>query len=366
MERILVYGMTDNPGGIESYLLEMSMKMKNYGIQFDFVSDFPTVAYADKLKQNGSRLYFIPAKRKKLFTHLGAMRKLLRDHPEYQTLYFNILDAGAAITVSVPWLMRKKIVVHSHNGSTEKVCLHRMCRPFLNMMTDQRAACSWLAAKYMFGKSVTEDKSILIVPNTIDAEKYDFNEAIRKRYRKEMGLEGNYVVCHVGRMTEQKNPYRLIDIFSALYECQENVVLLYAGTGELKDEVEAYGRKQKCADRIRFLGVRSDISELMQASDVFLLPSLYEGLPIVAIEAQTAGLPLVLSDRITKETDLTGNIEFISLDRENRFWAEQILKYRCFERKGCREKIRAAGYDKGSITETLKKLVDFFGGNNCE
>ena len=237
MKRILVYGMTNNPGGIESYLLGMTSKIKKYGIQFDFVSDFDSMAYADELRRNGSRLYFIPAKGKKLPQHLGAMRKLLRDHPEYQTVYFNILDAGAAFTASVPWLMGRRIVVHSHNGSTEKVRLHRMCRPFLNRMADERAACSELAAEYMFGKRQQSRKPAVIIPNAIRADRYYFNENTRTEYRGKLGLDDRFVICHVGRMAEQKNPFRLIDIFGELYRLEPKAELLYIGTGELEEQV---------------------------------------------------------------------------------------------------------------------------------
>lgn len=356
MKRVLVYGMTNNPGGIESYLLGMALKIKKYGIQFDFVSDFDSMAYADELKKNGSRLYFIPAKGKKLFQHLGAMRRLLKDHPEYKTVYFNILDAGAAVTIVVPWLMGRKIVVHSHNGSTEKVRLHKICRPFLNWMTDQRVSCSNLAAEYMFGKRQTDKNEVVIVPNAIQAVRYYFDSDTRDIYRKRMKLEDKFVICHVGRMTEQKNPFRLIDIFDLLCECEPKSELLYVGTGELEEQVKKYAGQKSCVDKIRFLGIRSDVAEIMQASDVFLLPSLYEGLPIVAIEAQASGLPIVLSDSITCETDITGHLQFVDLKENDHIWAEALLKYKNFERMDCRAEISNSGYDL-STSENDKLLV---------
>lgn len=359
MERILVYGMTNNPGGIESYLLGMSLKIKKYGIQFDFVSDFPSMAYANELKKNGSKLYFIPAKGKKLLQHIGAMRKLLKNHPEYKTVYFNVLDAGAAFTAAVPWVMGKKIVVHSHNGSTEKMRLHRICRPFLNAMAHKRAACSKIAAEYMFGERQQKKAPALIIPNAIRAEQYYFNQEIREKIRRKLGLEDRFVICHVGRMTEQKNPFRLIDIFDALCEREPKAELLYVGTGELEEQVSEYAKKKKCAEKIRLLGVRSDVRELMQASDVFLLPSLYEGLPIVAIEAQAAGLPVVLSSNITEETDITGNLCFLNLAESDQLWAETILEYKKFKRVDCRQKIRQAGYDL-EYSENEKLLMECF------
>lgn len=345
MKHILVYGMSDNPGGIETYLLGMSRRMKKYGLQFDFISDFPGVAYDRELKEEGSSIYFIPAKGKKLFSHWKEFAKVLKKHPEYDTVYFNILDAGAAFSMLIPWVMRRKIVVHSHNGSTDKMMLHKLCRPFLKIMADQRLACSKLAAVYMFGSEGKGKKKALIIPNAIDAGRYDYNEAVRNEYREKLDVQARFVVCHIGRISEQKNPYRLLDIFSALCKKEENAVLLYAGNGELKEQVMDYARKLPCADKIRFLGVRSDIPEILQASDVFLLPSLYEGLPIVAVEAQAAGLPAVLSTAVTKETDITGNVRFLDLRRSNENWADELLRCRKVKRERCRDKIIDAGYD---------------------
>lgn len=345
MKRILVYGMSDNPGGVESYLLGMFERMEKYGIQFDFISDFPGVAYEKALKDGGASVYYIPPKGKKLISHWAGFAKVLRRHKEYDSVYFNILDAGAVFTVLVPWLFRKKIIVHSHNGDTDKVWLHRLCRPFIKRMADRKMACSGLAAIYMFGKKETAKKNVLIVPNAIDAEKYDFNETVRQEYREKLKLDNKFTICHIGRMSNQKNPFRILDIFASVWEKEKNAVLLYAGTGELKEKVKEYAGKMECAGNIQFLGVRSDISEILQASDVFLLPSLYEGLPIVAIEAQAAGLPAVLSTAVTREADITGNVRFIDLRRSNDEWAEELLRSRKFMRRGTREKIITAGYD---------------------
>ena len=177
MKHILVYGMSDNPGGIETYLLGMSRRMKKYGLQFDFISDFPGLAYDSELRAEGASVYFIPAKGKKLLSHWKGFAKVLREHPEYDTVYFNILDAGAAFSMLIPWLMRRKIVVHSHNGSTDKVMLHRVCRPFLKIMADRRMACSELAADYMFGKQGNGKKKALVIPNAIDAARYDYKRS---------------------------------------------------------------------------------------------------------------------------------------------------------------------------------------------
>lgn len=359
-KRILVYGMTDNPGGIESYLLTILDKATNRGIQLDFITDFPTIVYEDILKNAGARIFFIPAKGKKMREHLVEFRRVLKEHPEYETVYFNILDAGAAFSMFIPWIMGRKIISHSHNGNTDKKILHSLCKPFLNIMTDKYVACSKLAAEYMYGERLCSKKDVLIVPNAIDAKKYDYDEKVRNEYREKFGVENHLVICHVGRITNQKNPYRLIDIFAEIYSQRVDAVLLYVGSGELESDVKTYVRERGLDEKVLFLGKRSDIANIMQASDVFLLPSLYEGLPIVAIEAQASGLPCILSSNISEETDITGLVRFLELEEDNTQWAGQVLKSSKQKRKSCLRTIIEAGYDKMCGSKMIDKLLEYF------
>lgn len=358
MKRVLVYGMTNNPGGIESYLLSILKKAKEYEIQLDFVTDFPRIVYEEILKEFGARIFYIPAKGKKLLNHWKGLKKILNENPNYDTVYFNILDAGAVFTMLIPWLMGKKIVVHSHNGNTDKMILHKICKPFLNIVADEYVACSELAAEFMFGKRKYEKEDVVIVPNAIDVRKYEYNLETRNYYRKMLGLEKKFVVCHVGRITRQKNPFRVIDIFNQVHLKEPKACLIYVGSGELEEEIKKYVCEKRLEDTVYFLGKRDDVAEIMQASDVFLLPSLYEGLPIVAIEAQAAGLPIVLSDNITKETDITGLVLFISLKEKDEKWANSIISYQGGERKSYKSIISEAGYDKTNSSESTKKLID--------
>lgn len=361
-KKVLVYGMTNNPGGIETYLINMALKMKKVGIQFDFLCDFPDIVYMDKILENESEVYFIPPKGKKLFGHWKEIWKVLNKHPEYEHVYFNILDAGAAFSMLIPWLMRRNIIVHSHNGATDKVKLHKICRPFLNFFADKYVSCSKLAAEFMFGNRLVSKQNILIIPNAIDGNRYEYDKDVRDEYREKLNLRNKYVVCHVGRMSNQKNPLRIIDIFQEVWEKEKNAVLLYIGTGEMADDVINYVDKKTCKNNIRFLGTRKDVAELMKASDVFLLPSLYEGLPIVAVEAQTSGLPVIVSTAVTKEVDLTGNVVFVDLKNTNEYWAETVLKCKNIERRSYRKEIAQAGYDNNDSTVGIKRLRRCFRG----
>lgn len=354
MRRILVYGMTDNLGGIETYVMNLLRSVDKSKVAFDFVTDFGTMAYADEAEKSSSVIYYIPAKSKGVFKHWRAFAKILKEHPEYKKIYFNILDAGAAITEFIPWLFGRTVITHSHNGNTDKALLHKLCRPFLLLFTKKRLACSEVAARFMF-----KNHSAVVIPNAIEAENYDFSADMRDKKRKELNIADKFAVCHIGRLSYQKNPFRVIDIFAEVSKNDKDAVMISVGSGEMDDEVHSYAEQKGLSEKIMFLGKRSDISEILQAADVFFLPSLFEGLPIVALEAQASGLPCILSDNISKETGITENARFLSLELSDTVWANEILSLKNFVRKSCLEDIIKAGYDKKHPTDDLLKLKKY-------
>ena len=359
MKQILVYGHSHKPGGIETYLVNLVTALKGQ-VHFDFVSDFCDVAHREILENAGSKIFFIPPKGQGLWAHLKAFRKLLKEHKDYDYIYFNILDSGAAITQLVPFFMRKKIITHSHNGGTDKPRLHKICKPLLKITKGKKVACSLIAAKHMFGTT----KNVTIIPNAIDADKFKFNADARSQKRSELGLnEKQIVICHIGRLTYQKNPLGMLDIVKEVLQKTPDATLISIGTGDMDDEVHSYAKKIGIEKNVLFLGKRSDIPELLSASDVFFLPSFYEGLPIVAIEAQASGLPLVISDAISKETDITGNVKFISLNESNETWADALMDASKKDRENnVMNKISEAEYNTGDAEKTAKKLIELFDG----
>ena len=355
MKTILVYGMTNNRGGIESYIMNIYRHMDKSRLQFDFVTDFPEMAYADEVQSGGSRIHYIPGKRKAPLKHLLAFRRILREHPEYDTVYFNILNAGAAYTMRVAKQMGRRIITHSHNGSDCNMRLHRFFQKSLLRCTDVKLACSAVAGKYMYG----DLQDVHIIPNAIDLNAYVFSKDVRENKRRELSLaEDAFAVLHVGRLAEQKNPLFLLEIFSEIAKRNSRAVMLYVGAGEMKEEILACVRNLRMEDKVRFLGMRKDVEELYQAADVFLLPSLFEGFPIVGIEAQASGLPCFFSDRITRELALTELARFYPLELGASGWAEEILKLALPERTGWETVLADKGYSIGvSAAQTAKILM---------
>lgn len=354
---ILVYGMTDNPGGIETYILNLFKFLNKDEIIFDFVTDSSAIVYNDFFKKYGSRVHFIHPKSKNLWYHLTDWKNILYNYPEYKVVYFNILDAGAVFSMLVPWLLRRRIVVHSHNGDTNKKYLHYLCRPLLCFMASDYISCSKLASSYMFLS--TKAKQALIIPNAIDIDKFKYNPLQREYLRSKLGFGKKFIVCHIGRITKQKNPFGVIDIFDALYHKYSNTILLYVGTGDMENEIKQYALTKESCDNIQFYGVRRDIPDILQISDVFLFPSFYEGLGIAAIEAQAAGVPCVLSDTIPKEVKVMPNVIFKSLQYDSvDNWAQALLDAKRFERSTNQQALIERGYDFRNCSYYYNQLLE--------
>ena len=189
-----------------------------------------------------------------------------------------------------------------------------------------------------------------------DTKKFQYNEEKRKEYRKKLEIENHFVVGHVGRYNDQKNHTFLIDIFHDLLKVEPEAILLLIGNGELEENIKEKIQRLGIEGQVKMLGVRNDIPYCMQAMDVFVLPSNYEGLPVVGIEAQAAGLPCIFSNQITEEVKITNNVEFLPI-QDTKPWVEQIQKEKKFERKDTIEEIKNHHY---AIEQTVQKLQEFY------
>lgn len=325
--RILVYGMSDNPGGMEAYIMYMLRHANLNEYHFDMLTVFQNLAHAEELSALGCRTYKVDNFSIHPLKHILEIRKIMKG---YDVLYMNILDAGSFGTALAAKTAGKKIVVHSHNGDTDRRLLHMISRPILNLITDERYACSDIAGKHMFGK-----RKFVIINNEIDRSKYSFNPQKRREVRESLHIENKYVVCHVGRIVNQKNPYCIIDIFEKVREKMGDVILLYIGDGNMREEIEAYiasKTAQGLKDSIKMMGVRNDVQDLLSASDVFVLPSFYEGNPISVIEAQENGIPCIIADNIEISPQADSTYKININDRTQ--WVEKIISLKSGRRDG--------------------------------
>ena len=213
-------------------------------------------------------------------------------------------------------------------------------------------ACSKSAGQWMFGQS-----DVQVLPNAINAVQYEFDDKIRYKIRNQLGVEGSYVLGHVGRFSSVKNHTFLIDVFEQLKKVETNVKLLLVGDGEKYSDIQEKVKNKGLSENVIFLGLRSDVNLIMQAMDVFLLPSLYEGLPVTMIEAQAAGLPCIISDRVPIECKITDLVYQVALDESLEVWVEKILGLKKVKRESITKIIKVSGYD---IYESVKVLQEFY------
>ena len=351
-----IMGKMDN-GGVEAVIMNYYRNIDRSKVQFDFIVDSDSKFIPrDEIESLGGRIYIVPPYQK-LGKYIPALVKLFKQN-NYQIVHSNIN------TLSVfPLFAAKKAgvpirIAHSHStaakGETKKNILKYILRPFSKVFATHYVACSEYAGEWLFGKKATVSGKVTIFNNAIDLNKFKFDENVRNEVRKELGIEDKFVIGHVGRFCFQKNQEFLIDIFEEVHRRDPNSVLLLIGDGEDREKIE---NRIKNMYGVFLLGNRTDVDRLYQAMDVFVLPSQYEGLPVVGVEAQASGLPCILSDRMTSETKMSTNVCFLSIDKGVRIWTDEILKHKNNDRKKTADDIRENGFD---ISQQGNKLVDYY------
>lgn len=332
MVRILQCVNNMHRAGLETMLMNYYRNINRDEIQFDFLTHRPERSdYDDEIESLGGKMYYAPRLYPQNYiAYFRYMKQFFRDHPEYKIVHSHIGSMSF-----LPLLAAKKAnvpvrIAHSHNTSVEKnfkYALKQVFRLGIPYVANQYYACGEEAGRFLFGK-----RKFIFIPNSIDSSNFIYNEQIRKMKRKELGITDEYVVGHVGRFSYQKNHKMLINIFKKVLEKDQNSFLLLIGVGEKEQEIRNQVKNAGIEEKVKFLGNRSDVNELYQAMDVFVMPSYFEGLPVVGIEAQFAGLPCVFSDKVPMEVKLTDAIDFVSLKETSEKWAQAVCKYSVHDR----------------------------------
>lgn len=350
-------------GGAETMIMNLYRNIDKNKIQFDFVVNdrVEEYAYESEIKKLGGRIFRMPKyKISNYFPYKNAWIQLISQHPEWKIVHGHH-TSPASIYLKVAKAFNCKTIAHSHIAGEEKTVKSRMkiiMRYPLRYIAHYLFACSRAAGEWLFGEKECNRDNFYVLNNAIDAKKFSFNVSVRNEKRKELQLEDKYVIGHVGRFQTQKNHTFLIDIFKGVADKYENAVLLLVGDGELRPSLEKKVNHLGLSDKVIFTGVRADISDLMQAMDVFVFPSLYEGLPVTLIEAQASGLPCVVSDTITKEIYLTNLIKSVELSSTVKEWSEEILNFKIESNKRDTSKeIIGAGYD---VEKNSKWIEEFY------
>ena len=343
-------------GGLETMLMNYYRHISRDLIQFDFLVHRTARAdYDDEIEALGGKIYRLPRLVPWSGTYKRALNSFFKAHPEYRIVH---VHQDCLSSVILKAAMRHGVpvrIAHSHNSNQDKN-LKYLIKLYYRRQIPQYAthlfACGQEAGCWMFRGAPFQ-----ILNNAIDTRLYQYNPELAKQIRGELGIPTNsFVIGHVGRFSHQKNHVFLLDIFAAVLKKQENAVLLLVGDGSLRPEIEKRVSTLGISGKVIFTGVRSDVPALMQAMDVFVFPSLYEGLPVTMIEAQAAGLPCILSEGVPPEACITDNVQRISLEKSPRLWAERILA-QTRNRTDTYQDIVGAGFD---IIENAKWLQDFY------
>ena len=325
--RILVYGLAaDKLGGIETFLLNMNEHMSNDCV-FDYIVEGDNCIHKDAIERKGGQIYFMPLKRS-LFQNILAWLFLLKQKKEtYKVVYFNMFSLSYALPIFFCQLYGYKVIVHSHCSNLHDCGvplkgLHFLSKQLLKLFNVKRLTNSSLSSTFMFGNPSAGE----IIYNGIDVERFKFNAEDRDRIRRHYSLDNKTVFGFAGRISYEKNPFFIIDIFNEILKTHKNSVLMIAGDGDLLTDVKAQVKKYGIQDSVLLLGTCTNIEELYQAMDVFILPSRFEGLGIVLIEAQTAGLPCLTSAEVVPpEARATELLDYVPLQNNPEEWAKRAL-----------------------------------------
>ena len=342
-------------GGLTTVMMNYWRAMDKSDLQIDFAStNVPPQILIDEISAQGSCYHQLP-QRKHILAYLKNLFLLSK---KYDVLHVHgnsatsVLELGTAKLAGV-----KQRIVHNHNSVTNYPFLNKILHPLFMRSYTEALACSNLAGQWLFGKN-----NFSVVRNAIDLRKYSYSQDFRKMKRTELGiLEDDFVVGHVGKFNQQKNYPFIVDVFAELHKINPHSKLLFVGGGDLEKSIRNKVDKMGLTEWVVFAGLRTDTAEIMNAMDVFLFPSLWEGLPLSALEAQASGLPVYLSNVISKEVCISNNLMSLDLNESAVSWAKCILStcdvsQRIDNSLKNQKKLAKYGYDICHEANGLRKL----------
>lgn len=348
-------------GGVEAVIMNYYEHIDRTKVQFDFiVHNDNKIDITPKVEALGGRVYKVTPYYKNPIAFMWDIYKVIKRH-HYRIVHSN-MNTLSAFSLFAAWAAGAPVrILHNHStsspGETKRNIMKFMLRPFARLFATHYFACSRLAGEWMYGRKMVDSGKVKIVNNALDLKKYAFNSRKREMLRKELGFTDEFVIGHVGRFMFQKNHEFLIDVFVKAYKKNPHMVLLLIGDGPLRSAMEEKVKKLGLTDHVNFLGLRNDVQNLYNVMDIFVLPSHYEGLPVVGVEAQANGLPCLFSTKVTKETHLTHSAQFLDLEAGVSTWAEEIISIKCERNKKAGDELRQAGFE---INKEAEKLAKFY------
>jgi glycosyltransferase involved in cell wall biosynthesis len=351
-----------NRGGAETMVMNYYRKIDRAKVQYDFmVHRQERGAYDDEIEAMGGRIYRMKPVRPWTSTeYRRQIRQFYQTHSEYKIIHSHMSELGYYDFLEAEKAGVPVRICHAHNrpyGLDLKSPVRWYYKKRMIPHITHMFMCGEESGEWLFGGK-NKDK-FMQLNNAIDAKKYSYNEKRRQEVRKELEISKQLVVGHIGRFDTQKNHTFLIDVFYQIWKKQPDAILLLVGddSGDCGKKIHHKVCQMGMEKQVRFLGVRSDVPDLLQAMDVFVFPSLFEGLSLASIEAQAAGLPCIISDKIPIECKKTDLVQVVSLKETPEKWANIAMDVAGFQRRNTYEEIRTAGFD---IVENVRWLQEFY------
>lgn len=352
-----------NSGGSQSLMMNIYKHIDRTKIQFDFVIDRPNETfYANEIEKLGGKIYILP--QYKLYNHFSYKKewnKFFKEHPEYKIVHGHVRST-ASIYLKIAKKYGLKTIAHSHSTSSGKgikAIVKNILQKKIRKVADYFMGCSKEANIWLFGKKIANSNNCVILKNGIDIEKFKYNPKIREEMRKKLKINDNDILIgHIARFVKSKNHFFTLEVFKKIYNLNSNYKLLLIGDGELKERIIEKYRNNEFIQNVIIIDVVPNVNEYMQATDIVILPSLYEGLGIVLVEAQVSGNKCLASNSVPKEAKITDNIKFLELN--NDIWVNEVLKIGNDYDRQC--EILDKSYDIKHSTRILTELYLSIGG----
>ena len=360
--RVLMLFTILNRGGAETMVMNYYRAIDRSKVQFDFVVHREEEGdYEKEIRSLGGKIYrMMPLRPHTFRKYEKQISSFFDEHPEYKIIHGQCSESGYFFYKEAAHRGIHVIIAHAHSSHVKfdlrwivRTWMKHKMRPYLT----HYFSCGEEAAEWLFGKQLA--KKAIILKNAIDIKSYQFNEEIRKSKRSELRIPADTLtVCHIGSFVKVKNHVFILEIFEKLLKKRPDANLLLVGDGVLKEQTEKKAMEKGIQTQVHFLGVRKDVNELLIAADALVFPSLFEGLGITVVEAQSTGMPCIISDIIPNEVMITDLVEKVSLHESASLWAEKLINAstKTFDRSVYAEKVASAGYDIKSNSQWLEKF----------
>lgn len=361
MKRILQIVDSMGMGGIQAFIMNVYRSIDKEEFQFDFLlhHKLPN-SYDEEIKKLGGKIYYLPSRKYGILKNKKALDVFFKEHDEYKVVH----QHESSLTYIEPLIAAKNNgvpirIIHAHStkasGNKIHTLLHYINKRRINDIATHYFTCGKLAGEWMYNNTPCATK-FQIVNNGINIEQFKYNESIRKEYRKLFGVENNFVIGNVGRFSNVKNHLFLIDVFNEYLKIDSDSKLVLVGSGELLDKIKSKALELGIQKKILFLGVRKDVASIVQMFDFVIIPSLYEGFPVTAVEAQASGVPCIISDSVTKDVVINKNVQMLSLNLGAKKWASSVINQK--DRETDVSELLNCGFDINTTLVFLKQIYE--------